>query len=496
MKRCLLILIGSWCSVSWGQQLPLGSQYFQNMFLINPAYTGTNETVRALVAHRSQYNGLQGGPQTSTFGVHGPVKSDNVGLGLIAYTDKTDILIKNSAMVNYSYGIQLKANTMLQFGVGLGAQNYRIDFDQAYMTDSNDPILSSNRQSKTVFNADAGVVLMSRLFQVGFAVPQLFTHRPNYDQTNDLSLNYRARSHYRGSLVFDLPVSSSGNLRLMPSGLVRFVPGAPTQFDVNGVLDHKKAGWIGFSYHHGYSVAATAGVRIKGFTFGYAHDFPMGVVARYAQNSSEFLISYDFIINKAVEDKRLDEMKKELEDLKEQNARQQEQLDSLLNLEYALNEKLSQIDESSDESQQEIDSLLRVQKELLGEITALKKEKNNTIVPAEKPKPVEAQTETAVDQELEYQPIQRNASIYIEENGKEPPPGFYLIVGSFMFKNNAYQWKQKSLDMGNKDTKILYNKEMDMREVYVYYTKDRAEAKQLRESYTSLTKRVWVLELK
>ena len=79
----------------FSQQLPLGSQYYVNMYSFNPAEVGTS-TLQTYFSHRSQFTGITNGPQTSYLSVDGPTKYDNMGLGLIAMTDKTDILSKNT----------------------------------------------------------------------------------------------------------------------------------------------------------------------------------------------------------------------------------------------------------------------------------------------------------------------------------------------------------------------------------------------------------------
>ncbi|MBU2020461.1 MAG: PorP/SprF family type IX secretion system membrane protein, partial [Bacteroidetes bacterium] len=171
----LLIAIFSIVNSGMAQQLPIGSQYYENMFVLNPAFTGARNNVKAFVSHRSQFNGLQGGPKTSLIAVNGPMQKKNVGLGVIAYTDATDILVKNSAMINYSYGIRLGQISVLHFGLAMGAQNYRIDFNQASVVNNSDQVLFENRQGKTVFNSDFGMLFEANRLKLGFAIPQLLT---------------------------------------------------------------------------------------------------------------------------------------------------------------------------------------------------------------------------------------------------------------------------------------------------------------------------------
>ena len=75
-------------SVTFAQQLPQFTQYMFNTISINPAYAGSRETLSAVGLHRSQWVGLEGGPQTQTLSVHSPLKNEKVGLGISVINDE------------------------------------------------------------------------------------------------------------------------------------------------------------------------------------------------------------------------------------------------------------------------------------------------------------------------------------------------------------------------------------------------------------------------
>ena len=68
-------------STALAQQLPQFTQYMFNTISINPAYAGSRETFSVVGLHRSQWVGLEGGPQTQTLSIHSPLRNDKVGLG-------------------------------------------------------------------------------------------------------------------------------------------------------------------------------------------------------------------------------------------------------------------------------------------------------------------------------------------------------------------------------------------------------------------------------
>lgn len=537
----LIITVVGFLGIANAQQLPLGSQYYTNMFTMNPAYTGSGEYPRAMISHRNQFNGITGGPQTSMLSVNGPIKSDNIGLGVIAYTDATDILVKNSAMINYSYAIRTGDKSRLHFGLALGAQNYRIDFDKASVVNVTDPVLLGSRQTKTVFNADFGLLFETEKLQLGFAIPQLFTHMPTYTTADQTSLTFQTKSHYRVMAAYDLKFGTSP-VSLKPMTMIRFVGGAPAQFDMNLVLDHRKLGWFGITYHNGYAFAVSAGVRYKSFGFGYAHDFAMGSVVRYARSSSEFLLSYDFGKNQTSNNN--DDLRKEIEELKRKNEEQQMLLDSLMNELTKVNRQIDEVKDVNGVQQEEIDSLKMLQLNLKNQIqkieslpsAGLKAEPNKETTKIEEPRKVEepkkneqkekvildpvveelVQTQKPKElpksepkkveepKELKPQPAPvvdnrvRTKSVdeYVDAAGGQSQSGFYVITGSFSKNYNRDNWKKKMVAEGYKNATFLRNDKLNVTEIFIFYSKDRLTAIQEMEKYTSTGQRAWVLELK
>src|ERR1700746_2630921 len=82
------------------QQLPFSSQYYTNMFVTNPAFTGNHERTNAFLTHRSQWTGIAGAPQTSYLTLDGPIEAKNIGLGLNLYSDVTSMTSRNGAFAN------------------------------------------------------------------------------------------------------------------------------------------------------------------------------------------------------------------------------------------------------------------------------------------------------------------------------------------------------------------------------------------------------------
>lgn len=297
---CMLILIPF--GKGFAQQLPFSSQYYSNPFVLNPAYTGINENISVFLTHRSQWTGLAGAPQTSYFTIDGPIRTKNSSVGLKVYSDVTDIISRVGAFANYSYKFKIADSNNLYFGVACGVFDNKIDFSKAQIRDTDDPFLSQQAQNKTVFSADLGIVYVRKRLTIGFAVPQILGNRLKYPIVSGNSGYYNLNRHYQGTAKYVFDVSKEKEITAYPLIMVRSVKGAPLQYDVNGVIDWKKIGWVGLTYHSNYAMAVSAGVRYRSFSVGYAFDIGISKISSYTGSTSEFLLGYIFQ-NKKEEDR-------------------------------------------------------------------------------------------------------------------------------------------------------------------------------------------------
>ena len=62
---------------------PLYSQYLNNPFLINPAYTGMNNYMNLMVGYRKQWAGFDGSPTTLSATGHTSLFDNRMGVGLL-----------------------------------------------------------------------------------------------------------------------------------------------------------------------------------------------------------------------------------------------------------------------------------------------------------------------------------------------------------------------------------------------------------------------------
>lgn len=468
-------------TVAYGQQTPLSSHYYINMMTVNPAFTGCSDNTQAFLSHRSQFAGLNGGPQTSYLSFDGPTLSKKYGIGFTALNDVTSILARTNFMVNYAYSLKLGNESSLRFGLAAGVQNNRIDFDKAQVVDQNDQILFGPRLTQNVFNADFGLVYNLKKFQFGFAVPQLFNNEPLFTSNTGEDLIYSTKRHIRSTFKYEFVFSENSNYVLYPLVMIRAVKGAPIQYDINAVLDFKKRAWFGLTYHSNYAIAVSAGLRLDNFTIGYAHDFIVGHVANYSKRSSEIVLSYRFGEKEKAQQLIIEELKKQVasnnEKIKIEQLELSEQSDSLKSELDKTNTKVNELSknvESTIESQKAIkEDLKKTQQQIKNSQTS-----NN-------------QTSLPTNQNI----ISGNKAEFFDENGKEVKAGYYVIAGAFGVENNAINFKADCINSGISQAAIMWNKQRGIREVYVFYSKKRSEAINEKLKYISDNPEIWILKL-
>lgn len=439
---------------AFAQQLPFSSQYYTNMFVTNPAFTGTtDEHTRAFITHRSQWIGISGGPQTSYLTLDGPIEARNIGLGLKVYSDVTDITSRLGAFANYSYRLKINDDNHVLFGVAMGVLNNRIDFSKAVVRDANDPYMFTEAQSKTVFSADFGLGYTWKKLEVGFCIPQVIGNKIKYKTNDGDNSYYNLARHYQGSVKYVFDVVKEKEMTAYPMIMVRGASGAPVQYDIAGVFDWKKYGWVGVMYHSNYAVAASIGLRYKNLGIGYSYDFGIGKVRSYTGSTSEFLLSYTFGGGR----------KDEAPIVKE------EPKDTLTDA------MLAKLKAASDSNKADMDRLK-------AELMKLKGGANNQ---------ASGNTESLTESLMRT----GSSTDFVDENGMGMSAGFYVIIGTFSNKTNAAKFKDANVIKGYNKTQVIQNHKTKVYYVYVDKIDKQPDAEAEQAKFKTEYPDVWIQKM-
>ena len=292
--KSISLLIGTLVTitVATAQQEPLYTQYMFNTISVNPGYTGTRNSLSAVLLSRFQWVGLDGAPRTHTFSTHAPIKDLNMGLGLSVVSDDIGPVNNTFINLNYAYRINLTKKAILSMGIKGGIYNYYANLRDVALGNNNpDPSFQNNLEQNFQPNAGFGLYLYSDKYYAGFSIPKLIESKLSEFEYQGNVLNQLRRHYYiMAGYVFD----ASPEWKIKPSIIHKVVEGAPMSLDITAQTIYKEIYWIGATYRIGDAFALLASIQInKQLMVGYSYDMSTSALAAYNNGSHEILISYD-----------------------------------------------------------------------------------------------------------------------------------------------------------------------------------------------------------
>ncbi|KQX02189.1 type IX secretion system membrane protein PorP/SprF [Flavobacterium sp. Root420] len=290
MRKLVLVLL--FCSVAgFAQQDAQFTQYMYNTININPAYAGSRGALSVFGLYRTQWVGLDGAPETSSFSVNTPV-GNNVGLGVSLVNDKIGPTNENNLSADFSYSIPTSATAKLSFGIKGSANLFKLDPTKLTPEDQGDPQFQ-NLENKFSPNVGAGVYWHTDKAYVGLSVPN-FIQTNRYDDNEVAIYKDRINYYFIAGYVFDLDRYET--IKFKPAILTKMVEGSPLQVDASANFMFNDKFVIGVAYRWSASVSALAGFQItESLYLGYAYDRETTKLANYNSGSHEIFLRFEFL---------------------------------------------------------------------------------------------------------------------------------------------------------------------------------------------------------
>ena len=293
MKKYILsVLLFSFVFISvdsFGQSMPMYSQYMYNMTSINPAYAGNRSVPSVAFMWREQWAGLAGAPSTKSIAFDMASKDKKYGFGIQLFDDKyVSVIHRTGLNLFYNIKIPVSEHGVLSMGlkggfyndikmltsVNLGQINA---YDAAYATNFN----------KIVPLAGAGIYYNDDHFYAGFSAPDVVTFSKVQNYKSDSSLYQVNEVHYFFTTGYSFDIDDDVSIK--PSVLLKMVSGAPLQVDFNTNVWLKNMIGVGASYRTGESVLGMAEVQVTPqLRVGYAYDMPFKT-----PNTSELFLRFE-----------------------------------------------------------------------------------------------------------------------------------------------------------------------------------------------------------
>ncbi|MEW6468763.1 MAG: type IX secretion system membrane protein PorP/SprF [Bacteroidota bacterium] len=275
------------------QQEVMISQYMFNPVFINPAAAGAHPYHTASLLYRKQWLNFSGAPVSQVFTIDGKLEKHKTGLGLTLINDRIGVSDRTEVYGNYSYHLKAGDKATLAMGLSAGIAWYKAGLTGLTVWDSGDHVFASDIQGRVIPNIGSGVYFFTERFYCGFSVPNLVQYKPGTFLSAEMNNAPQWVRHYYMQSGYSYTVSD--NLTVKPSFLLKYVPAAPVQADLNVNVTLKKLVTVGVLFRTGDSFAGILELNLmKNLRLGYAYDYSFTDIRKYSAGSHEIRLAYDF----------------------------------------------------------------------------------------------------------------------------------------------------------------------------------------------------------
>jgi type IX secretion system PorP/SprF family membrane protein len=312
VKRFVFILIIFLnVSLTYGQQLPLYSQYLYNKFLINPAVAGSDGYTSVSLTAREQWVGYSGAPRTFSVSwqtrilkksfilkqtrikreIFRPKSDGRVGFGGYVFSDKNGLIQRNGFQMSYAYHMWLQKSTQLSFGLAFTGYYYKIDDKQINFEDPNEPWLNNNlRRGTFVPDLSFGVYVLNPKYSFGFSADQLSEATAKIGGPAYKNFEMSRQYYLFGSYDF----AQGTTTIIQPSFLFKMSEQLKPQADIGCTYIYDQGFWAGLTYRTSGALIANIGVKYQNIFFGYAFDYTLQEIQRLTYGTHELTVALKF----------------------------------------------------------------------------------------------------------------------------------------------------------------------------------------------------------
>ena len=264
------------------------TQYIYNTMSVNSAYTGQRDVLSYSGLYRTQWVGIDGAPKTLTFGIHSPLKNENLGMGISIVSDQLGPIREDYINLNFSYTIRLNRSTELSFGLKGGLHNLSSDFSRGNSFQNTDVAFNENISlfSPTI---GAGLYLHSSRGYLGLSAPNFLTTE-HYNDYKESLASERLHFFLIGGYVFNI----DNDIKLKPAFLIKAVSGAPLIADlsINAMFNNRFV--FGLAYRWDDSLSGLTGLQVNKTLFiGYAYDYNTSIGNKYTGGTHEVMLRFE-----------------------------------------------------------------------------------------------------------------------------------------------------------------------------------------------------------
>ena len=293
MKKSISITIVLLLCISgtvFSQLNPMGSIYYQNQYMANPALAGITKGWELNAAYKAQWTGIKGAPNMQ--GLTAAYGSENyrTGLGLTVFNDKAGIVRTTSVKATYAYHLQLNNNaTKIDFGLSAGILDENVD-RPAVIGDPDDPSTANFNTRKLYLDADFGLAQRTNGLTLQGTLPNL-----KRLFKRDLLRNVADRMLFMAAVAYRFE-NEANQLEIEPKVAFRAVENYKDLIDagINFGFSENRLMLSGM-YHSSGSVTFGAGTTYKKqFTVLFQYTTNTTDLQRSSNGEAEIALRYNF----------------------------------------------------------------------------------------------------------------------------------------------------------------------------------------------------------
>ncbi len=279
MKSFFSLLLFIFCSMSVFSQDLEFTQFYSNPIYLNPAFAGSHGCPRFALNYRNQWPSLTGSYVSYAAAYDQYFKSISGGFGLILVNDvQAKTINTTTGSLIYSYHAKINRKWSMYFGAKATWVQKSLDWSKLTFGDMIDPRKGFIYQTGDVkragnrgfFDASAGFVLFSKIFNFGLAAHHL--SQPNESMILGPSdpLPIRFTAHTSANIPISKYSKYTGSTNIMPSIIYSYQNGF-SQLNIGTYINHGIL-QVGTWFRNRDAFILTVGVNTGLFKVGYSYD--------------------------------------------------------------------------------------------------------------------------------------------------------------------------------------------------------------------------------
>lgn len=293
-----LLLVGPYWALS--QYSTPYTQVMLNKYAVNPAYAGLDFSLSVTAAYRSQWNGIEGNPETVYLGAHLPFYIWKGSIGLQLQRRQRGVISMNSFEASYNY-IQEMGQGLLSIGGRVGGTLMNIDGAKIITPDGtydvgishNDPILPISDDLGLGPRWELGIYYYTKSIEVGASVIHLPESKAYFENfTIDNNNQYRVYFEYKKDIYEDIKIKPalyvSTDLNVLQTSLSTIVELNGNVFGGVGVR-----GYDSSSLESLYMIVGTEFNR--NYRLSYSYDYSINGLSDGQVASHEIVFNYNLM---------------------------------------------------------------------------------------------------------------------------------------------------------------------------------------------------------